>query len=348
MNYSLTTISKLAAILAIAGFAQSALAAPPSGKNPKGGGTGEDLPVTDPVYSWMHPDISAAWNDGYTGQGVSITVIDDFSSSDFLTGRVQDIDGDKQEDIQSFTHGGWTALQASLVAPGATMYEQDFTARGAVKLRSGFNVLSLSYGMLTTAGYSVDQIRWGRREQSIVDAASAGTALVSKSAGNTWGLAVGEPFVDGNGNTLQDYLALDLIGTPSTIFVGALVDNPDSVSTGVMASYSTIAGSNPLVQAQFLVVGVEAGGTISDEFANYGASCGSTLGTCLYGTSFAAPIVSGYAAIVSSKFPGATPTQVANQLLQTAREDTIFGYNSSVHGQGEASLSRALAPISIN
>ena len=38
---------------------------------------------------------------------------------------------------------------------------------------------------------------------------------------------------------------------------------------------------------------------------------------------------------------------VANRLLDTARTDTIRNYDPFYHGQGEASLSRALAPDSI-
>ena len=52
-------------------------------------------------------------------------------------------------------------------------------------------------------------------------------------------------------------------------------------------------------------------------------------------------------AIVGSKFTTAGATAVTNQLLATARTDTIAGYTPSVHGRGEASLSRALAPASI-
>ena len=84
-----------------------------------------------------------------------------------------------------------------------------------------------------------------------------------------------------------------------------------------------------MLQQQFLVVGV----------------AGSNTG--LYGTSFAAPVISGYAAVLGSKFTTATPTQITNQLLSTARQDTISGYKASLHGRGEASLSRALAPKTI-
>jgi subtilisin family serine protease len=96
-----------------------------------------------------------------------------------------------------------------------------------------------------------------------------------------------------------------------------------------LASYSNKAGTTAGVQSHFLVVGVD------------GAKTG------LYGTSFAAPVISGYSAILGSKFTAATPTQITNQLLSTARRDTLLNYNAATYGQGEASLSRALAPISI-
>jgi hypothetical protein len=34
-------------------------------------------------------------------------------------------------------------------------------------------------------------------------------------------------------------------------------------------------------------------------------------------------------------------------LLKTARKDTLLNYNAATFGMGEASLSRALAPLSI-
>ena len=45
--------------------------------------------------------------------------------------------------------------------------------------------------------------------------------------------------------------------------------------------------------------------------------------------------------------PFNTPTQIASRLLNTARTDTINGYDRSVHGRGEASITRAMAPASI-
>ena len=126
-----------------------------------------------------------------------------------------------------------------------------------------------------------------------------------------------------------DYLNVALRGTASAIYVGALSNNGSTIVPANLASYSNTAGTDTVVQNRFLVVGVEGGQT------------------GLYGTSFAAPVVSGYAAIVGSKFTRATATQISNQLLNTARQDTISNYSATLHGRGEASLSRALAPLSI-
>lgn len=171
---------------------------------------------------------------------------------------------------------------------------------------------------------------------------------------------------DGSTRDVQDYLSLALVGAPGVIFVGALQTNGYDFETAtekyttdpaLMASYSTIAGSlgygNSKFSDQYLVVGVDAGRTFDPnrldggEFVNYGSACGTVDGTCLYGTSFAAPIVAGYAAIVAQKFPQpsgqiAKPSDVATRLLETARKDTVVGYHVNIHGQGEACLSCAL------
>ena len=135
----------------------------------------------------------------------------------------------------------------------------------------------------------------------------------------------------------QDYLNLQLIGAQGAIFVGALDGNGTVEIPASIASYSTIAGSDSAVQVMFLVVGVDS----------------SEMGG-LAGTSFAAPIVSGYAGILGDKFYDILTNEpppaalVVDRLLETARTDTIQSYSVSVYGQGEADLSRALAPLSIN
>ncbi|MDP2084502.1 MAG: S8 family serine peptidase [Gemmobacter sp.] len=276
--------------------------------------------TSSPQYqTWMSAEIADAWNAGFKGQGATITVVDDFSSSRFITGNLG-------TGSQSLRHGEWTRLEASMIAPSATMASHDFNSGRTVALaKTGLNIANLSYGMFAKSGYSLSQISWSAQETSLINYATNGSAVVSKAAGND-AVAVGASNKAGN----TDYLNVALVGTQSALFVGALDRNGTTTQKANLASYSNFAGSDAAVQRQFLTVGVRG------DLTN------------LYGTSFAAPIVSGYAAVLGSKFTTATPTQIANRLLDTARTDTINGYSASIHGRGEASIARALAPSSID
>jgi subtilisin family serine protease len=267
--------------------------------------------------SWMHPDVGAAWDKGYKGQGATITVVDDFSGSTTYNGNLG-------SGAQRLRHGEWTATQAGLIASESTVVRHDVRSAKAVSLGQGLNVVNLSYGMLARAGYSASQIRWSAQETSIIAHAKGGRAVIAKAAGND-GVAMSAS----NRSGQIDYLNLSLRGAKSAIFVGALDRNGTTASKAKLASYSNTPGTDTVLQKQFLVVGVT----------------GKTTG--LNGTSFAAPVISAYAAVLGSKFTAATPTQITTQLLSTARQDTISGYSVKLHGRGEASLSRALAPVSI-
>ncbi|MCX7210739.1 MAG: S8 family serine peptidase [Burkholderiales bacterium] len=273
-----------------------------------------NVAMAQTLQSWMSPEVGDAWRQNYKGSGVTITVVDDFRSRSRFTGNLG-------YGVANMRHGEWTYNEALMIAPSATMRADDFNTAGAVALNRGLNVLNLSYGMYIAPNVA---FRWGSQEQSIVNYATNGNAVISKAAGND---AVAINSVNRNGQI--DALNYSLKGTKSAIFVGALSKNGTTTSQASMASYSNTAGTDTTVQKQFLVVGVE----------------GNKTG--LYGTSFAAPIVSGYAAIIGSKFTSANATQITNQLLNTARQDTIASYNASIHGRGEASLTRALAPVAI-
>lgn len=269
------------------------------------------------LQPWMNPEVKQAWNLGYKGQKVTIQVIDDFRSSSRFSGKLGTSSLYQR-------HGEWTRLEASMIAPSASMVSLDFTNPSAVGLARGLNVLNLSYGMFAKDGYSTSQIGWASQEKSIISYAQKGAAIIAKAAGND-AVAVGAA----NSKGQVDYLNRALVGTQAAIFVGALSRNGTTASRASLAAYSNYAGNNTAVQKNFLVVGVD------------GAKTG------LYGTSFAAPVVSGYAAILGSKFAAATPTQITNQLLNTARTDTVANYRAAVHGRGEASIYRALAPVAI-
>jgi hypothetical protein len=269
------------------------------------------------LQGWMSPDVKQAWTQGYKGQGVTIQVIDDFTSTNRYYGNLG-------TGTLLQRHGEWTRQEAGMVAPSATVVSTSFSTNATVALAKGLNVLNLSYGMMAANGYANSQIGWDRQESSIIAYAKNGSAVVAKAAGND---AVAVNGVNSSG--LADYLNRALIGSQTGLFVGALDKNGTTTAKASLAWYSNYAGTDVNVQNKFLVVGVE----------------GSKTG--LYGTSFAAPVISGYSAVLGSKFTAASATQITNQLLNTARTDTITNYNKAVHGRGEASLSRALAPVAI-
>jgi subtilisin family serine protease len=272
-------------------------------------------------FPWMNAEIQNAWAAGFFGQGARIVVVDDFQSADTAPANLG-------LGTSSETHGTWVAQHVEMLSPGADLDRHDFTNSAAITLTAGkLSIVNLSYGMPDSLGPNA-QIAWGPREASALSHAN-GAAIVVKSAGNN-SVAVGQAY-----QNKYDYLSRDLIGKPTAIFVGALSSHGTPSDPALLAPYSNYAGADQQVQEMFLVVGVTGG------------SLGSG-GTNLYGTSFAAPQVAGYAAILGSKFPTATPLQITDQLLDTARTDTILGYDIATHGQGEASLSRALAPQSIN
>lgn len=292
-------------------------------------------------HNWMHQDVGLAHFLGHTGALSHLIIVDDHVTDSGISGN---LDGKTYDQ----GHGFFTSLEARLVAPGASHDDVHWNYNGVVtdyfrnktEHNVALNVINMSYGQYASAGFDPYYFDLGSLSDSIVSEAHAGTAVFVKAAGNTSGgtvdgtarLRLGSP----RPVTVQDYLNLQLIGAEGALFVGALDGNGTAEAPASIASYSTIAGGNELVQNMFLVAGVDSG----------------AMGG-LAGTSFAAPIVSGYAAIIGDKFetnlsgvanPGAL---VVDQLLATARKDTILNYSASVHGMGEADLSRALAPKGI-
>jgi hypothetical protein len=317
LNHAMGAV--LAAVMSIAGAATVSAQGVELGfeslsrKAPSAGATQPTL------QGWMSPEIADAWKLGFKGQNTTITVVDDFSSSYGIRGNLG-------TGAKVLRHGEWVRLEAGMIAPSASLASHNFySGRGVSLARNRLNTLNLSYGMFARDGYSLSNIGWSTQESSIIRYATEGRAVIVKAAGND-AVAVGTA----NDGGQVDYLNRALVGTQSTLFVGSLNGNGTVESPTSRAWYSNFAGDDEAVQSNFLMVGVR----------------GDLTG--LYGTSFAAPIVSGYAAVLGSKFSTATPTQIGNHLLDTARTDTISGYSRAEHGRGEASIARALAPSAIN
>ncbi len=112
-----------------------------------------------------------------------------------------------------------------------------------------------------------------------------------------------------------------------TLLVGAL-----DQAGGRLAGYSNKAGA----YAERFVVADGRGTRVID-------------GSYEVGTSFAAPRVAGYVAIVRQKFPNLSAADAAKLILDTAVWNPAWGAKTAatqaIYGQGEANLARALAPV---
>ena len=282
-------------------------------------------------YLWQHSDVKAAWSQGFKGQGVKITVHDndvDLLEDGAYLKYKRNWDFYRRE---SMTHAEAVRQVAQFTAPSAQVEKKPWDNGTIVLDPTKFNVVNASYGWV--GGTDAGSVAVAKSYQ-LAQLAYNNQAVVVKAAGNANANLSDQGGGDGINIALKDANAI--------IFAGALSSHGTEVKTrkirgqtsqtggAVRADYSNRPGADAAYQNRYLMVGVDS------------------WNMTVAGTSFAAPQISAYAAMVSSKFTAARPNQVVSQLLNTARTDTISNYNREDHGRGEASLSRALAPISLN
>jgi len=259
------------------------------------------------AYLYQSPEVWAAWTQGYKGQNTVINIHDGFTTED------------------GFNHGSWVSWFAATTAPSASVVGHQYGGQAIVGITPNkLNIFNMSYGYYSPTGTGP----LVASTAAIIGYAQKGQAVVTFAAGND-AVPMGGVVTSGSERGKIDIMSVPLAGQPSAIIVGALSTNGTTSKPASMASYSNTASASPVFQKNFLVVGVDTSAGIPA------------------GTSFAAPIVAGYASILGSKFTTASATAVANQLLNTARTDTVAGYNPAIYGRGEASITRALAPVSI-
>ena len=132
-------------------------------------------------------------------------------------------------------------------------------------------------------------------------------AVITKAAGNS-----------GNSVTADQELSNKMLWNSNmqgnTIYVGAI-----DAKTGNIASYSTTAGA---YASRFVVADGQ--------------------GPTYQGTSYSAPVVAGYAALITQKFPNSTGQQIAQAILDTAVLKP--GWDPAIYGRGQANLAGALSP----
>lgn len=302
-------------------------------------------------------DVLAAWNSGWTGKGSNILVIDSYANKGGCTSG------------NGNCHGVITMMNTDLIAPGANKYGLDFAFTtnftgtafdiNGTNLASSKSINVVNMSWLFTAPVGNWNCNNGActaptnlvYNNGIADTATTHSNLMNVLNGvtnvtnlsNLSGSVITSSAGNDNLDTKYNLTALALSGDASVasrlLIVGALDKNGTVASKATKASYSNSAGVNTAISDRFVTAYGNmpwTAGSVKINGSNFGVQ---------QGTSFAAPLVAGYAAIVMQKFPNLNAVNTSNIILDTARTDTINGYDSSIHGKGEASLSRALAPV---
>jgi hypothetical protein len=289
-----------------------------------------------PTFTTPSEDVLAAWNNGWTGFGKNILTVDTYKNAANCNPF--------SFDNLSNCHGITTALISGLTtAIGATPYLLDNSGTESIRNFDGtvatpvsMNVVNLSYTYIGADAQFYSNITTSFLESNY-QGFDLSNAVITKAAGNT--------SVTSNNDIFSKTLA-DNSNTAARLLIVGAVDGNGSPSSRVdIAAYSNTAGTYAPVANRFVLANGNAPWTTGGVYMNGWSIPGPPINV---GTSYAAPLVAGYAAIVQQKFPGLNAANTSNIILDTARYDTLTCYpscNTSIYGKGEASLSRALAPV---
>ena len=259
------------------------------------------------------------WRLGWTGKDVKVGVLDEFNSNEILD-----------------THGDQVSLVVNSVAPEAqlTTYNFTLTQQAAEDAFQNLNtqevyIINNSWGSARfshTTGeedtnFDANVSNWVSLRYKITGTNSYDEKMLFVfSAGNS-----GEYCPDKRIQECSFYpavlhrqRALGVQDSEAYIWVGSLSDDGTE-----LAAYSHSAGD---MGADFIVA--------HDDVLSAGD---------LAGTSFAAPRVSGAAALIRHKFPGLDGFQLKQLLLSTAQDIGEPGIDP-IFGHGKLDLSNALSP----
>ena len=275
-----------------------------------------------------------AWKLGWTGKGVRVGVLDYFNSNNTID-----------------SHGDWVAVVVHSVAPEAVLSTERLDeypnrdpisnqiAAGNKFAEKGFDIINNSWGLERnirrpdgsyTYRYHPDfDFNASFIAESLIRNASRSDYARNDSANVLWIYAAGNSGKHCFPRTLENcnlYGAIErqlnvrnYSGTSQILWVGSLDDDDN----GRLADYSLEAGS---LMNSFIVE--------HDDVLAYNDAVG---------TSFAAPRVSGAAAILRQKFPNLGGADLKQVLLQTAEDIGSPGVDR-IFGHGRLDLLNALSP----
>ncbi len=306
------------------------------------------------TISRPHTEVLEAWRKGWTGKGVNILMEDSLSRAH---GATTTILANRYAIASNFYGFNYSTNAGIINVDGTAASPSSIVSFGVVNASYGANLKELigRTGPWTDTELSNAAIAFSSSAQRTINRFIGTTtfnnfnytdAVIVKSAGNDAIPSDKAPLV----KALADNSTIN----PRLLIVGALnVAGSTSAPATLANSYSNFAGSYAPVSSRFLVAsGTTPFGT-GDIALNGIPIAGTTFddnGVQLSaaGTSYAAPRVSGYVAILRQKFPNLNAEKSSSIMLDTARYDTLScnpNCNPAIYGKGEASLSRALAPV---
>ena len=308
---------------------------------------GSDIGSNFVSLNFAPQDIRQAWVDGWTGSASPVLVVDSFGA------------GERHGYLVMLS-----VLTSAVIAPlfaleaGFTEARNNFGDDGG--LRAAFNddrfagadIRAIPFAVINASfGRNSDPVDLERRISDVeqfddfyleligrgifLSVANVMDAVITKAAGNDSTDAGFEPH-----NVA--YARNDSIG-PRLLIVGATEGYYDQSGGASIASYSNFAGSDPVVRARFIVANGDS--PLSEAaFIN-----GRPVSTAGRGTSYAAPRVAGYVALLRHKFPNLTANYSADIILDTATYEGLScapdDCRENIYGQGRVDIARALAPV---
>ena len=313
-----------------------------------------DASVRVPNPPW---DVRTAWYQGWTGAGVNLLIVDGFGRPGSRLGS---------------THGYTVGMSALEIAPGATYYafesgNNPFDTYSRGGLRGADNVA-------VPASTKIDVINMSLGSDPLVPPITEDairTRVAKLSTEPIWNDVFGGAFLTnaddavitkaaGNENAdsalaLENWAMATYDGTRHRVLIVGALNRYAQEGNARLSGYSNYAGIVVPVQERFLV---EYGGSpYGDEAYLCDASTPANIGcrnlqflgdVTAEGTSYAAPRVAGFAALVRGKFPGLGGAQTAKILLDTATYQGLVCYprcNVAIYGQGRVDILDALSPI---
>lgn len=312
---------------------------------PSPSGVSADTPEYRATVGAVSMNALTAYNRGATGAGIGVGVIDsgiDLQSEEFgtrISAASRDVAGERTADDES-GHGTAVAFTIAGRRNGAgthgVAYESTIIALRAD--RPGTCATETSGDEKSGCKFPTDAIARG-----LDTARVAGARVVNISLG-------------GNDPMPADLRAAVGRATAAGMVVVIAAGNDGEAEPDAFA----LIANDPAARGQVVIAGSVGAGDASSSFSDkagagasaYLAAVGERVrapdeaGTPLQwsGTSFAAPQISGAAALLAQAFPNLSGAQIVQLLLTTARDAGAPG-TDPVYGRGVLDLSRAFQPV---